>query len=91
MLGFNPISSLPISAFPAIGVTSGIFGTGFIGTVSVAINSSVTVTGIKGTGRIGVVYAGETRNITVTGVKGTGVIDHVCIRLWNDVDTSVCN
>ena len=89
MLGFNPISSLPISAFPGFANTSGIFGTGRIGTVLVGIGSNVT--GVKGTGRIGTVYAGETKNITVTGVKGTGVIDHVCIRLWNDVDTSVCN
>ena len=91
MLGFSPISSLPISAFPPIGVTSGIYGTGRIGTVSVAVNSSVTVTGVFGTGRIGTVLAGATKDITVTGVYGTGVIDHVCLRLWNDVDTSVCN
>jgi hypothetical protein len=89
MLGFNPISSLPISAFPAIGVTSGIYGTGLIGTVSVSLSPNIT--GVVGTGRIGTVFAGSGKSVTVTGVYGTGVIDHVCIRLWNDVDTSVCN
>jgi hypothetical protein len=89
MLGFNPISSLPISAFPAISVTSGIFGTGRIGTVSVSLGPNVT--GVSGTGRIGTVFAGTGKSVTVTGVYGTGVIDHVCLRLWNDVDTSVCN
>ena len=91
MLGFNPISSLPISAFPGYFFTSGISATGFIGTVSVTVNKSTTVTGVKGTGFIGTVFAGTPKSVTVTGVKGTGVIDHVCIRLWNDVDTSVCN
>ena len=50
MLGFNPISSLPISAFPTYVITSGIYGTGRIGTVSVTVSSSVTVTGVFGPG-----------------------------------------
>ena len=89
MLGFSPISSLPISAFPGFINTSGIFATGRIGTVSVSLGPNVT--GVRGTGVIGTVFAGATKDVTVTGVNGTGVIDHLCIRLWNDVDTSVCN
>lgn len=89
MLGFNPISSLPISAFPGYGFTSGISATGRIGTVSVSLGPNII--GVRGTGRIGTVFAGQPKSVTVTGVYGTGVIDHVCIRLWNDVNTSVCN
>jgi hypothetical protein len=90
MLGFNPISSAPISAVPSIYATSGLFATGRIGTVTIKIDKSVTVTGVRGTGRVGTVSAGQGATIYVTGVKGTGVIDHACFRSWNDVDTVDC-
>ena len=90
MLGFNPISSLPISAFPSYGLTSGIYGTGVIGNVTTSIGKSVSVTGVRGTGVIGTVSAGQGKVITLTGVYGTGVIDHVCLRTWNEIDTVVC-
>jgi hypothetical protein len=90
MLGFAPISSLPISAFPYYSNTSGIFATGVIGAVTVTVNKSATVTGVRGTGVLGVVGAGQGATITVTGVRGTGAIDHACLRTWNEVDTVVC-
>lgn len=90
MLGFAPISSLPISAFPSYVGSSGIYGTGRIGTVTVTVGKSATVTGVRGTGVIGAVSAGQGSTITVTGVYGTGTIDHACLRTWNEVDTVVC-
>lgn len=90
MLGFAPISSLPISAFPYYSTTSGIYATGVIGTVTVAVNKSVSVTGVFGTGVLGAVGAGQGATITVNGVYGTGAIDHACLRTWNEVDTVVC-
>jgi|LakMenEpi03Aug12_release.lakeMendotaPanAssembly.Ray.scaffolds.fasta_scaffold1759355_1 hypothetical protein len=90
MLGFAPISSLPISAFPYYSNTSGIFATGAIGSVTTTVGKAITVTGVRGTGVIGVVGAGQGATITVTGVRGTGTIDHVCLRTWNEVDTVVC-
>jgi hypothetical protein len=90
MLGFNPISSLPISAFPAYVSSSGIFATGRIGTVTVTVNDSVTLTGVYGTGVIGTVASGRGASVNVTGVYGTGTIDHACLRTWNEIDTVVC-
>jgi hypothetical protein len=90
MLGFAPISSLPISAFPLLSNTSGIYATGVIGTVTATIGKSITVTGVFGTGVLGTVGAGQGATITVTGVRGTGAIDHACLRTWNEVDTVVC-
>jgi hypothetical protein len=50
----------------------------------------VTVTGVAGIGRVGTVGAGQGQTVTVSGVRGTGVIDHVCLRIWNEVDTVAC-
>jgi hypothetical protein len=90
MLGFNPISSAPISAFPTYYEASGIFGTGAIGTVTISISSTATVSGVFGTGAIGTVASGGGQTVLLTGVRGTGVIDHVCFRSWNEVDTVGC-
>lgn len=90
MLGFSPLSTYPFSAFPTLFVGSGVFGTGKIGTVTVVIGSTVTVTGVNGIGVIGTVSAGPGANITVTGVRGTGVLDHICLNVWNEVDTIDC-
>jgi hypothetical protein len=90
MLGFYPISSAPISAFPTYYGASGIFGTGAIGNVTISISSTATVSGVFGTGVIGTVSSGGGQTVLVTGVRGTGVIDHVCIRSWNEVDTLSC-
>lgn len=90
MLGFNPISSAPISAVPSLFTSSGLYATGRIGTVTVTTDMSVTVTGVSGTGRIGVVGGGQGATVYITGVRGTGALDHVCFRTWNDVDTVDC-
>lgn len=90
MLGFAPLSTYPFSAFPSVFSSSGVFGTGVVGSVTVLIGKSVSVTGVFGTGRVGTVGAGQGRTISVTGVRGTGVIDHVCLRTWNEVDTVAC-
>ena len=90
MLGFNPISSLPISAFPTYIGSSGIYGTGRIGTITVTVSETVIVTGVNGTGVLGVVTAGQGQTVSVTGVYGTGTLDHVCLRTWNEIDTVVC-
>lgn len=90
MLGFAPLSTYPISAFPTINASSGVFGTGVVGTVTITIGTAVTVTGVRGIGRVGTVGAGQGQTITVTGVRGIGTIDHVCLRTWNEVDTVAC-
>jgi hypothetical protein len=90
MLGFAPLSTYPFSAFPSLYASSGVFGTGAVGTVIVTTGKAVAVTGVAGTGRVGTVGAGQGRTVSVTGVFGTGVIDHVCLRTWNEVDTVAC-
>jgi hypothetical protein len=90
MLGFAPLSTYPFSAFPSLSTSSGVFGTGVVGSVTVLIGKSVTVTGVAGIGRVGTVGAGQGQTVTVSGVRGTGVIDHVCLRTWNEVDTVAC-
>jgi hypothetical protein len=90
MLGFYPISSAPISAFPTYYGASGIFGTGAIGTVTISISSTATVSGVFGTGAIGTVGSGGGQTVLLTGVRGIGLIDHVCVRAWTEVDTLGC-
>lgn len=92
MLGFTPLSTLPISAFPFEYLPSpGLFATGVVGSVSVALGKAVTVTGVKATGAVGNVVAGLGRTVQLTGVKATGQIgDHVCLDLWSTIDTLAC-
>ena len=56
----------------------------------ISIGKTFTVTGVSGIGRVGTVSGGAGKSVTVTGVRGTGVIDHVCLRTWNEVDTVAC-
>ena len=92
MLGFTPLSTLPISAFPFEYLPSpGLYATGKVGTVTITVGDIVTVTGLKATGRVGTVTIGGGRSVQVTGVYATGEIgDHVCLDLWSTIDTLAC-
>jgi hypothetical protein len=92
MLGFTPLSTLPISAFPFEILSSpGLFATGRVGTVSVTVGSSVQLTGVRATGRVGTVTIGGGKSVQLTGVRATGAIGtHVCLELWSTVDTLAC-
>lgn len=92
MLGFTPLSTLPISAFPFETLASpGLFATGVVGSVTVAIGKAVQLTGVRATGAVGSVTIGGGRSVQLTGVFATGEIgDHVCLELWSTVDTLAC-
>jgi hypothetical protein len=92
MLGFTPLSTLPISAFPFETLsTPGLFATGQVGTVSIAVGKAVQLTGVSATGRVGTVTIGSGKSVQLTGVFATGEIgDHVCLELWSTVDTLAC-
>jgi len=92
MLGFSPLSTLPISAFPFEFLpTPGLFATGRVGTVTTSVGKAITLTGVKATGAVGNVTVGQGRSVQLSGVKATGVIgDHVCLELWSTVDTLAC-
>ena len=79
MLGFDPLSSAPISALPggqaiAIALTQ-VFGTGSVGTVVYTSIINVALTGVSGTGSLGSVAL--TRSVGVTQVTGTGTLGTV--------------
>jgi len=91
MLGFTALSVGPISSFPySFPPASGVYGTGRVGTVSLAIGDVVTLTGVKATGRVGTVTIGRGKTVRPTGLSATGVIDHVCLDQWSAVDTTMC-
>ena len=74
MLGFDPLSSAPISALPggqaiAIALTR-VNGTGSVGTV--VPNSNIALTAVNGTGSVGSFFA--TINTALTQVVGTGSV-----------------
>ncbi len=92
MLGFTPLSTLPISAFPfEILPSPGLYATGVVGAVTVTVGDSFQLTGVSATGAVGSVTIGSGRSVQVTGVFATGEIgDHVCLELWSTVDTLAC-
>ena len=91
-LGFNSISSSPISSVPyAQSVLTGLVGTTILRSVTVGAGKDYTLTGLRGTTILRSVIAGAGNNITVTGVIGTATVaDHQCVRTWNLVDTTLC-
>ena len=76
MLGFDPLSSAPISALPggqaiAIALTQ-VNGTGSVGTVIAVKAFVLALTGVSGTGSVGTVN--PTNSVALTQVVGTGSV-----------------
>lgn len=91
MLGFTPLSVGPISSFPySFPPASGVYATGAVGTVTLAIGDVISVTGVSATGRVGTVTIGQGKTVQITGLSATGVIDHACLERWSAVDTNMC-
>jgi hypothetical protein len=60
MLGFTPLSTLPISAFPFEVLSSpGLYATGVVGSVTIKVGKTVQLTGVKATGAVGAVTIGN--------------------------------
>ena len=79
MLGFDPLSSAPISALPggqaiAIALTR-VNGTGSVGTVIAVKGLVLALTGVSGTGSVGTVK--PTNSVALTQVFGTGSVGTV--------------
>ncbi len=79
MLGFAPISGVPIAGLPFISGTdidvypSGVLGTGSVGSVSFP-NIVVFPSGVLGTGVLGNAIIVENVIVTSTGVSGTNTL-----------------
>jgi len=79
VLGFDPLSSAPISALPggqaiAIALTQ-VNGTGSVGTVIAVKSLTLALTGVSGTGSVGTVKPNN--SIALTRVFGTGSVGTV--------------
>ena len=89
MLGFDPLSSAPISALPSVRsiviALTQVNGTGSVGTVKP--NNSIALTRVFGTGSVGtVVYTNQT-SVALTGVSGTGSVGSVTGVAFRDIWT----
>lgn len=91
-LGFNPISSSPISSVPyAQNIVTGLVGTTILNSVTVGAGKNYTLTGLRATTILNSVKAGAGNNVNVTGVVGTATVaNHQCARYWSLVDTIIC-
>ena len=47
----------------------GLYATGFVGVLTVALDASIDVTGVVGTGQVGIALATGDANINLTGLS----------------------
>jgi len=89
MLGFDPLSSAPISALPGVRsiviALTRVNGTGSVGTIKP--NNLIALTRVFGTCSVGTVVYTSQINVALTGVSGTGSVGSVTGSAFRDIWT----